>query len=261
MFRLHSPHLQPADVALDAGVRDLVRQPGGNWQLLAAGDAAITPAAECLLRFRLDQRGLWLAVPGPGVRVHLNGRPVSRLAFLRGGDVLHVDGRELRLVGRAEDGVKGRPVMATMVLRAHGGALHGRSVALTAPMRISGGVQPQVRPAIVASAEDVLAVDVVGEQVRLKVLDARAGVLLNGQAFEEAPLQPGDQLSVGTVQRFVLEVATVPYDEEAAERQVAAAVTVKEAPPVRTVRILPWLLLAALASAAVLAVLLLFGAR
>src|SRR5690625_4473147 len=49
--------------------------------------------------FRVDRRGVWLTV-GEGVAgVHVNGREVRRLAMLRVGDSVYVDGHELTLVG------------------------------------------------------------------------------------------------------------------------------------------------------------------
>src|SRR3546814_5590969 len=49
--------------------------------------------------FCVDRRGVWLAVADGARGVHVNGREVRRMAMLRVGDAVYVDGVEMRVIG------------------------------------------------------------------------------------------------------------------------------------------------------------------
>lgn len=255
MLRLLSPHLQPDDAPLDGEAPALLRLPSGQLRVEPAGTQ---PAGgDCLATFAPDPAGCWMHLQAPGLHVHLNGRPVSRLALVRGGDVLHVEGLPLQVAGRA-GGTAAGDYPGLPVLRAHGGPLHGRALALHPGQGvvISDG---QAQPGLPAAQEAGIRRQ--GRRVVLQVPDPAAGVQLNGLAVRgEAPLAPGDQVVAGPDLRLVLESAHVPGRQ--AEAVPAEAVEEdEEAPPPSSTGSIPWLLLAALVSAALLAALLLFGAR
>ena len=88
-LQLHFSNRQQADHPLSPGVHRVVRQPNG---VLAIGEAL---AGVLMAQFCLDQRGLWLQVPNGARGIHVNGRPVRRMALLRGGDAVYVDSVEL----------------------------------------------------------------------------------------------------------------------------------------------------------------------
>ena len=90
-LRIHFSNRQQADHSLSPGVHRVVRQANGA---LAIGDAE---PGVLLAQFCVDRRGLWLQVPGGARVVHLNGRQVRRMALLRAGDAVYVDGVELLL--------------------------------------------------------------------------------------------------------------------------------------------------------------------
>lgn len=264
MLRLHSPKLLPSGVALDAGVSDVVRGRSGQWEITRPGQVDGVPAPTCLVRCRLDKAGLWIRVPVPHIRLHLNGRPVSRLALVRPGDVLHVDGDEMLVTGRFDGSGNTRRMLDTAVLRAHGGRLHGRSFAVQERMQI--GVGPDADVPLDAAISAGIAVQIQSSRagITMRAADPRVPVRLNGERCEQATLVNGDQITIGEAQRFVLESALVPGRDQRTEPDhidTAVAHDDDATVPEGGVRGFPWLLLASIASAAMLAALLLFGAR
>lgn len=93
-----------------------------------------------LAQFSLDNRGLWLQV-AKGIRgIHVNGRPVRRMAWLRVGDAVYADGVEMLVIGiQAEppDDATATLDRNCLVLRGVGGRHYGRSFTLEKP-RIVG---------------------------------------------------------------------------------------------------------------------------
>ena len=76
-LRLHFSNRQQADHPLFPGVHRVLRQPSG---VLGIGDGL---PGVLLAQVCLDRRGLWLQVPAGARGVHINGRPVQRMAILR----------------------------------------------------------------------------------------------------------------------------------------------------------------------------------
>ena len=105
-----------------------------------------------LLRFCVDRRGVWLAV-SDGVRgIHVNGRPVRRMAMLRPGDAIHVDGSELTLMRAGDPAANTALPAATdapgdlrLVLRGVGGDYHGRSITLERPRLVGRAAEADIR--------------------------------------------------------------------------------------------------------------------
>ena len=71
------------------GVHRIVREASGH---VGVGDQL---QGALLVRICVDRRGLWLQVPTGMRGVHVNGRPILRMALLRAGDSIYVDGVEL----------------------------------------------------------------------------------------------------------------------------------------------------------------------
>ena len=130
-LRLCFSNRQQADHPLSPGVHRVVRQPNG---VLGIGDAL---PGVLLAQLCLDRRGLWLQVPAGARGLHVNGRPVQRMALLRAGDAVYVDGvgllvqapvrQSLPATGSAADDDASDP---QLVLRGVGGPHHGRSLTL-----------------------------------------------------------------------------------------------------------------------------------
>ncbi len=258
-LHLHFSNRQHPDHPLAPGVLRLVRQANGT---LGLGDAV---AGALLAQFCVDRRGLWLQVANGARGIHVNGRPVRRMALLRAGDAVYADGAELLVRAgprpaaappAAEDAAAGDPCM---VLRGVGGPHHGRSFTL-GPARLVGSArEADIHIDVPSFAARHAVLERSGSQVLLRDLGSTEGSVVNGVAVRDAVLAAGDQIVFDGQHRFVVEC---PHAPVAAARTSAGTVTpvpVPAAPVRRGVR-LPWLLLAAILLAAVLSALLWFGA-
>lgn len=264
---VHFSQQQQPDQPLRPGVQRIVRQANGSVRLGDAGNGALL-----LAQFCMDDRGLWLQV-GNGIRgIHVNGRPVRRMALLRAGDAVYVDGVEMVLQGEVDTLLQAPAPAASVdgsgdeprLLRGVGGLHHGRSYPLSRARVIGRGSDVDIEIDEPAFAEQHARVEVHGERVLLRDLGSADGTRVNGVAVRHCWLQAGDQVVFDGQHRFVLEVPhdprrrpPLPDDEGSDEAEQAPVVPV--AP--RRVRRWPWLLGSALLLAAVLSLLLWFGAR
>ncbi|WP_093819098.1 FHA domain-containing protein [Stenotrophomonas indicatrix] len=264
---VHFSQQQQPDQPLRPGVQRIVRQANGSVRLGDAGNGALL-----LAQFCMDDRGLWLQV-GNGIRgIHVNGRPVRRMALLRAGDAVYVDGVEMVLQGEVDTLLQAPAPVASVegsgdeqrLLRGVGGLHHGRSYPLSRARVIGRGSDVDIEIDEPAFAEQHARVEVHGERVLLRDLGSADGTRVNGVAVRHCWLQAGDQVVFDGQHRFVLEVPhdprrrpLLPDDEGSDEAEQAPVVPV--AP--RRVRRWPWLLGSALLLAAVLSLLLWFGAR
>lgn len=258
------------------GVNDLrLRLSDAQRDAMALGPGvhAIVPATlgqpgatEALAHVYVDSRGTWLQV-AHGVRgVHVNGRPVRRMAMLRAGDTVFLQGVECVLVGR-EPVVDARPARRPgraaqrCVLRAVGGPLHGRCIPLDREVSIGRGacdMRIADDPAVAPTHVELCAVD---GGIAALVGEAASPVAVNGHRATEALLRPGDQLVVAGQHRFVIEAPRGVQDGHAEEPTAARRepAVVQRAQARNAARRIPWLLLAAVLLAAALSALLLYG--
>lgn len=251
------------DRALSLGVHGISRRAPGVLDLVEGDERS--PVRLCV-----DRRGVWLNVDGETAGVHVNGREVRRMAMLRVGDAIYVDGVELRLVSSrsvtlprgfdepaaAEDGPDLR-----VVLRGVGGRFHGRCFTLEQPRLVGRHAEADIRIDDPSFADRHARLELVGEQVVLRDLGSAEGSLVNGEPVRDALLEAGDQIVFDGHHRFVVEAprrrlrpAEAGSDADHVERQDLSG-------PHQGGRVsrLPWLLLAAVAIAALLSALLLFG--
>lgn len=253
------------ELPLDVGVHGIGPVDGG-------GIGHVEDAQGARVRLCVDRRGVWLAVAEGAGGVHVNGREVRRMAMLRVGDAIYVDGTEMRLVGAAPPPVPGReleeagtdaPADPRVVLRGVGGQYHGRSFTLDQPRLVGRAREADIRIDDPAFDERHARLELAGERIVLRDLGSAEGSTVNGEQVRDALLQPGDQVVFDAHHRFVVEAPMRAADRR--DRASAAAAAAVEAdaaadrPPASPWR-LPWLLLAALAIAGLLAALLLFGA-
>ena len=264
---VHFSQQQQPDQPLRPGVQRIVRQANGSVRLGDPGNGALL-----LAQFCMDDRGLWLQV-GQGIRgIHVNGRPVRRMALLRAGDAVYVDGVEMLLQGEAETLLQA-PAPAPKadgsadeqrLLRGVGGLHHGRSFTLARARVIGRGTEADIDIDDPAFAEQHARVEVHGERVLLRDLGSADGSRVNGVAVRHCWLQAGDQLVFDGQHRFVLEVPHDPrrrpprMDDESDNDAEPMPVLPAAA---RRVRRWPWLLVSAVALAGILSLLLWFGAR
>jgi pSer/pThr/pTyr-binding forkhead associated (FHA) protein len=237
----------------------------GIGRVGAEGPLALVDANQAAVRICVDRRGVWLHVENGAHGVHVNGRPVQRLAMLRMGDTMFVDGVEVAVVGpqRSAEAVSTAPSEGDprVVMRGVGGRYHGRSFTLERPRLVGRAADADIRLDDPDVAERHARLELHGELVQLRDLGSGVGSLVNGQWVRDAVLRPGDQVVFDAHHRFVVEApghaaasaAAHPGFEDDAVERAATPVLASSA------RRLPWLLLAALLIAAALSALLLFG--
>ena len=263
-LRLHFSNRPAPDRPLTTGVHRIVREAAGT---IGVGDAL---QGALLAQICVDRRGLWLQVANGMRGVHINGRPVRRMAVLRPGDAVFVEGVELLLQSgyasasgpRDSDADQGD---MRVVLRGLGGKYHGRSVSLEQPCVVGRARDAHIRVDDPAFAERHARLELRGERVLLRDLGSAEGTRVNGVAVRDALLVAGDQIVFDAQHRFVLEVPWAPSAklEEAAAADNADDASAEHAVvarPSSSALRWPWLLLAALLMAGALSALLLFGA-
>lgn len=257
-LRLRFPDAASSDLVLEPGVYTVGRSDDGRLGPVARQDA--------MLQVSVDRRGAWLSVRD-GVRgVHVNGRPVRRMALLRAGDVLFADGSELLLLGDSPMDRHAAETAATdlrPVLRGVGGLNHGRAFALERGCAIGSARECEVRIDGPSVAPRHAVIEAEGAGLVLREAGATGSCAVNGHATRHAWLRPGDQIVIGGHHRFVLESSS-PSRGRRIERDATEFAPADEPdaplPPARRWRV-PWLLVAALMLSAALSLLLLYGAR
>lgn len=254
-FLLRFPGPPSTEHAIGTGMHGVGRVSG-------AQGLGLVDAKQASVRICIDRRGAWLYVD-EGRGVHVNGRPVRRLAMLRAGDTIFVDGVEVALAAprRPDPALPAASVDADprVVLRGVGGRHHGRSFTLERPRLVGRASEADIRLDDAAIAERHARLELHGELVQLRDLGGGEGSVVNGQPVRDAVLRPGDQLAFDG-QRFVVEAPghlSHPGLRDGAEDDPVERTMQPALAP--STRRLPWLLLAALLIAAALSALLLFG--
>lgn len=263
-FKLRFPGTDVADLPLGMGQHGIGRNGEGQYafgRVDDAGDASVL--------FSVDRRGVWLSIAGQTQGVHVNGRPVRRIAMLRIGDSVYVDGVEIMLVtsqpvpeipSTLVDAPADSTVDPRVVLRGVGGRYHGRSFTLERPRLVGRSADADVRIDDPAFAERHARIDLQGDIIVLRDLGSAEGSVVNGVIVRDAMLKPGDQLMFDAHHRFIIEapartLATAPAPVETEDDDPGQLAQTAG----WSMRRLPWLLLAALLIAAALSALLLFG--
>lgn len=262
-LRLHFPNRAMADHPLDMGAHRIVREASGHVGVGEHLQGAL------LARICVDRRGRWLQVANGLRGVHVNGRPIKRMAMLRGGDAIYIDGVELLLQAPVADPQLLEPTLQRpidgdprIVLRGVGGPYHGRCFPLQQPCLVGSGRGAAIHIDDVADRH--AQVELHGGQAVLRDFSRSGGIQINGIVAGDSVLNPGDQVAFGSQHRFVLEVpwGANPVDppSPSTEDDDLAEAHQPVVPPRRSALRWPWLLLAAAALAAALSALLLFGA-
>lgn len=266
-LQVHSSNRQQPDQPLRPGVLRIVRHASGTVRV---GDDS--PGTLLLAQFCLDGRGLWLQVAN-GIRgIHVNGRPVRRMALLRAGDAVFADGLEVVVQGGCQSLAHAPEPSDAVVddqrilLRGVGGQHHGRSFILDRTRVVGRATDADIVIDDPAFALRHARFERHGEQVLLRDLGSADGSMVNGVPVRHCWLQPGDQVVFDAQHRFVLEVplvarAPVESGNDTEDADAGAGEAATTAPALRRSRRWPWLLLSALLLAAAISGLLWFGAR
>ena len=170
-----------------------------------------------------DRRGLWLRVPEGVPGVHLNARPVRRIALLRVGDQVVLDKVQLVLAENDPDIIdriipasppavltEAQRVSASRVaIRGISGNLCGRSFTLTEPKVVGRGAACDIRVDDPALAERECQFELHGDRVVLRSLNHGEFTSVNGVPVADAVLAPGDQVVIDQ-HRFIVEAPGLP---------------------------------------------------
>jgi pSer/pThr/pTyr-binding forkhead associated (FHA) protein len=253
------------------GVAELPLGPG--MHAIGHGDdgtiGIVDEQQPALVRFCVDRRGFWLTVDDSAHGVHVNGRPVRRMAMLRVGDCIYVDGVELVLVagtpapavpaklGNAPVDIISDP---RVVLRGVGGRYHGRSFTLERPRLVGRSPDADIRIDDSAFADRHARIDLQGDVIVLRDLGSATGSVVNGATVRDAVLKPGDQVVFDAHNRFVIEAPARTAQHDLPPSLDDSGQSGRQPGAIgESARRLPWLLLAALLIAGALSALLLFG--
>ena len=238
------------------------------------GIAWVEDAKTASICFCVDRRGVWLTVGDAAESVHVNGRPVQRMAMLRIGDSVHAAGAEMVIAsirapatpGSAQSGLPDAgPHDPRIVLRGVGGRHHGRSFTLDSPRLVGSDKACDIRIDDPAFSAQHCRIGLEHGVLVLRDLGSEEGSIVNGCPVRDALLHPGDQIVFDAHQRFVVEAPAGDLQREQDllprfdDAHTADPAETERHALGRSARRLPWLLLAALLIAAALSALLLFG--
>ena len=284
-MRLTFPNGEHPDVGWEQGEVTIGSRAGVKIVLPQSGLAAHHAS------FSADRRGMWLGVPSSGSGVHLNARPVKRMALLRIGDLVCLE--NVRILIRADEqpaidrDIPPAPVelpenvrasSSRVVLRGVAGSHYGRTYTLTEPKVIGRSANADIRIDDPSLADKHAQIELHGDRVVLRALNANDGSVLNGIPVRDAVMAPGDQLVIDQ-NRFVLEAPGLPLRGQghaARPSSVAHTQTIKAvrreandssntaqesppSPPARDPGALWWLIAAATVLAAALTALLVYS--
>lgn len=261
-LRLRFPQHDQADLVLGAGIHGLARR----------GDAIVADGgANAPVKLCVDRRGVWMTLEQDAHAVHVNGRPVRRLAMLRAGDAIHLDGLLVQLLAasdvtrripeaRATDPRTASGAEPRLVLRGVGGQHHGRCFDLGRPRVVGRLEDSDIRIDVPAFADRHARLEPHGNAIALRALAPDDTSVVNGEVVRDAMLGPGDQVVFDSHHRFVVEAPGRPPPRDATPGELEPRAEPGAMPAPANPRRMPWLLLAALLLAAGLAALLLFGA-
>ena len=216
-MQLTFPNGEHPSVAFDHGEISVGSRAG---QGICLPGSALSPHHASLVS---DRRGIWLRVP-PGVQgVHLNARPIRRLALLHIGDqvclekvqiVLSENSAELidRRIPPAAPAALGeaqRVSASRVAIRGASGNLSGRSFTLTEPKTVGRSPGCDIRIDDPDVAERQAQFELHADKVILRTLGDSEFTSVNGIAVRDAVLSPGDQIVIEQ-HRFVLEAPGLP---------------------------------------------------
>lgn len=217
--------------------------------------------------------GSWLHVYGERNAVHLNGRPVYRLAWVRAGDRIFVDGHSFYIVSEPaeiapgatgdESAMDASLSQPTFSLRGLSGEHYGQSLPVRGEMRIGNDAAADIRLAGV-TGESHVAVIAPGQNGLTFAVEPSHKSQVNGRNVRNGLLEVGDQWVLDGRFRFVLESPDFVIihrpeveDEELALQRLSEADRIKREERRRLMTRLGWLVgICALLSAAMVAMIL-----
>lgn len=217
-MRLSFPNGEHEDIVVGNG--GVIIGSAGNADVILDG-AGLRPEQA---RLEMDpSRGLTVRVGEGANTVHVNGRPVRELAFLRLGDTLSFGSIQCLLRADHDAAIntnipakpppKPSPIQrvaaSRVVLRGACGQFFGRCFPLTEPLLIGSSDEAGLRLDEPALAARHCQLEHHGDFIALRDLGSEEGSMVNGVPVRDARLHPGDQLVIEQ-QRFVIEAPGLP---------------------------------------------------
>jgi pSer/pThr/pTyr-binding forkhead associated (FHA) protein len=216
-MQLTFPNGEHASVAFDHGEISIGSRAG---QGVSLPGKSLAPHHASLVA---DRRGLWLRVPAGTPGVHLNARPIRRIALLRVGDQVCLEQVQLVLaendpdmIDRAIPPSPPAPLSETqrvsasrVAIRGISGSLCGRSFTLTEPKLVGRGSACDIRIDDPALAERECQFELHGDRVVLRSLNQGEFTSVNGVPVKDAVLAPGDQVVIDQ-HRFLVDAPGLP---------------------------------------------------
>lgn len=216
-MQLTFPNGEHASVAFDHGEISIGSRAG---QGVSLPGRSLAPHHASLVA---DRRGLWLRVPAGTPGVHLNARPIRRIALLRIGDQVCLE--QVQIVLSENDAemidrvippspppplAEAQRVSASRVtIRGVSGSLCGRSFTLTEPKLLGRGSACDIRIDDAALAERECQFELHNDRVVLRSLGNNEFTTVNGVPVRDAVLAPGDQVVIDQ-HRFLVEAPGLP---------------------------------------------------
>ncbi len=216
-MQLTFPNGEHASVAFDHGEISIGSRAG---QGVSLPGKSLAPHHASLVA---DRRGLWLRIPAGTPGVHLNARPIRRIALLRIGDQLCLEQVQMVLAENDPELIdrvippsppapltEAQRVSASRVaIRGISGSLCGRSFTLTEPKLVGRSSACDIRIDDPALAERQCQFELHGDRVVLRSFGASDFTTVNGVAVGDAVLAPGDQVVIDQ-HRFIVEAPGLP---------------------------------------------------
>ena len=216
-MQLKFPNGEHPSVAFDHGELSIGSRAG---QGICLPGRSLAPHHASLVS---DRRGIWLRVPPGTPGVHLNARPIRRIALLHIGDQVCLEQVQIvlseanseridRRIPAAVPAVLGeaqRVSASRVAIRAVSGSLYGQSFTLTEPKVVGRGASCDIRIDDPALAERQAQFELHADKVILRALGNSEFTTVNGVPVRDAVLSPGDQIVIDQ-HRFVLEAPGLP---------------------------------------------------
>lgn len=241
-MQLTFPNGEHPSVAFDQGEISIGSRTGLGISLPGS---ALAPHHASMVH---DRRGLWLRVPAGTPGVHLNARPIRRIALLHIGDQVCLEQVQIVLSENSADlidrrippaappalGEAQRVSASRVAVRGASGSLCGRSFTLTEPKVVGRGAGCDIRIDDPALAERQCQFELHADRVILRSLADSDFITVNGVQVRDAVLSPGDQIVIDQ-HRFLLEAPGLPARGQDGVRGAGAMAHTQTIKAVKTV--------------------------
>ena len=188
------------------------------------GLAQFAPISQATATVISTRTGTWLRVFGERNSVHLNGRPIRELAWLRAGDRIFLDGHSFFVVGKPTgdggDAAANEDAVPAFALRGLSGDHFGQAINIGHSLRVGTDTQADLRLTEASAPHEIARLTAMSDGVRLEMLADDVTSQVNGLKVRDGMLHAGDQWVLNGRHRFVLEspgestIVPAEFDDE-----------------------------------------------